>query len=235
MSFAGSNASAAAGDAPPVHRSARPGRKALTTLVRGAKAAALCASVLVSIASFAILGADRQRLRGVWFESGISPAHRAWLGGVVVWSHRWIVELDRATYDSDAAGRLRPHWNVRRISMHNPGETWSLGFESSPSSISWLGCKVYHYKVQTLSLGDAVETRRGCGVTVPCLLLGIIAAPPGPIWVAHLMRRRSRRRRGACIACGYDLRASEGCCPECGRPIPRRNVSPPLPRLTPGC
>jgi predicted RNA-binding Zn-ribbon protein involved in translation (DUF1610 family) len=32
--------------------------------------------------------------------------------------------------------------------------------------------------------------------------------------------RRQRRRKGLCIACGYDIRASSGRCPECGREIP---------------
>src|SRR5688500_13168421 len=56
-------------------------------------------------------------------------------------------------------------------------------------------------------------------VSIPCWLLMIITG----ILPATLVRRaalhvRSRRRvaRGLCRACGYDVRASTGRCPECG-------------------
>lgn len=51
------------------------------------------------------------------------------------------------------------------------------------------------------------------------------------LWLLSLgpftARRMIRRKRGRCIKCGYDLRAtSGGSCPECGWKHPRRQTSP---------
>jgi hypothetical protein len=47
------------------------------------------------------------------------------------------------------------------------------------------------------------------------LLLGALSAP---LWVQVRRRTRARRRAalGQCVACGYDIRATPGRCPECG-------------------
>ena len=49
------------------------------------------------------------------------------------------------------------------------------------------------------------------------LLLVVFA--PGASWpLLHWLRQRRRVKRGRCVNCGYDLRASPERCPECGTP-----------------
>lgn len=60
---------------------------------------------------------------------------------------------------------------------------------------------------------EQADARRGAIVMTPiALLLATVAK------ASHAERRRAHRRAaGLCPACGYDLRATPGRCPECGR------------------
>lgn len=66
-----------------------------------------------------------------------------------------------------------------------------------------------------------------CGVTTISIPFWFLIATPTlleMLLAISPVRRRLRSRSGRCIACGYDLRASKSCCPECGLAIGGRRT-----------
>ena len=56
-------------------------------------------------------------------------------------------------------------------------------------------------------------------LVVPYWFVLLAAAAPPAYWMIVTRRLRRRATRGLCAGCGYDLRASTGRCPECGKPF----------------
>ena len=59
------------------------------------------------------------------------------------------------------------------------------------------------------------------GVTIPKAgwvwpLLAVIICTPTALFCFRYRKRMRRMASGACLRCGYDLRATPGACPECG-------------------
>ena len=67
---------------------------------------------------------------------------------------------------------------------------------------------------------------RTLALRVPHWFLALLLAAAPTVFVAKWLRRR-RFPEGYCQRCGYDLRASPDCCPECGQaPIESQPVAP---------
>ena len=74
----------------------------------------------------------------------------------------------------------------------------------------------------TLKFDPWTPLMRERTVQVSYWLLLMVSLVPGGIAAyraAKAARRDRRRRRGLCVACGYDLRESKDRCPECGTAI----------------
>ena len=62
----------------------------------------------------------------------------------------------------------------------------------------------------------------GWNVTIPYWMLAAFVGVPSFVGARAAVRRRRRRQRNAadqCERCGYDLRATPGRCPECGKSV----------------
>lgn len=102
--------------------------------------------------------------------------------------------------------KSQPHWEHETTT---PGDI----SKSLTRRSSLLG---FEY-AQSISYGDSGDV--GDWIVVPHWAVASFASILPGIWVVRLWRANRRSPLGYCPTCGYDLRASNDRCPECGTPI----------------
>jgi hypothetical protein len=116
----------------------------------------------------------------------------------------WTSPLPRPGV-SWVASRYRPGWANAELDV-------SESFERYPA---WraLGCGAV--RMLTITNHGGPDRRFEAAAVPHWVPAAASAVLPLSRFVVSL-RRRGRRRSGLCAACGYDLRATPGRCPECG-------------------
>jgi hypothetical protein len=100
-----------------------------------------------------------------------------------------------------------------------PGWHWRAEFDQPPLSSRWPSDeKFLGFRHPTEPKQYAGTGHRVLWLAVPLWSLSLVTAAAPMFWLRRAWRRRRRLRAGLCPACGYDLRATSGRCPECGTP-----------------
>jgi hypothetical protein len=175
---------------------------------------AAAASLMLCVATLASWVRSYYRYDAVGYES-VNATGRAKTGvellswdGFVLYVH----EAQQANQSRDARGRTDFHVSS------GPVEEFGPVLLTSPQGHHWHGFGYVYDPHGRLNIDPRQSTLRRFHVMSPHWALALVFAVL-PVHFAFLQRRRRLRcSSNQCVHCGYDLRATPECCPECGMP-----------------
>jgi hypothetical protein len=130
---------------------------------------------------------------------GATWAHLYTTPGYVAWRRFGFWRVRRGP--PLVAGQVMPFGTPGGTTNTRVAWTGQVGFAGRQSVTPWLIMAPYDAWI------------------VPYWALAAATGALPALWVPHAVRRVYRRRKGRCVRCGYDLRASGDRCPECGAAI----------------
>ena len=166
-------------------------------------------SVLLCVATVALW------VRSYWVADTLVYTRRSGApASVTLWSSSGYVTLrswqppDRSAFRVQQRGWVYGHGPAAK---NEPSR-----FLGSPDSRRFLGAVYFDFTwTRQNSPFNGVRER---AVLVPCWMQTVVYGALGLVRLLSINRRRraARAAAGLCMACGYDLRATPGRCPECG-------------------
>jgi len=157
-----------------------------------------------------------------WRGTGVDAAnYNLWGKGVE--AHAVYSDVDQVKYD-----RIKSRWNAGELAWESGGrvlsgiaDNWELPDPRKRAPAVPIIAPGWLPAAPMAKPGDQLIDP-WLFLTIPIWLLAVLASPGAlRLLRCSFLRRRSlmRARRGCCDRCGYDLRGSQRCCPECGVPI----------------
>jgi hypothetical protein len=105
-----------------------------------------------------------------------------------------------------------------RVANAPSWDTWRWRYSCDNGNWDFAGVSISEGENNDPFKGPLIESF--FSVRVPLYMVALTFA--GPAYLVFNIGRRRRRRAatGHCVRCGYDLRATNDRCPECGTPVP---------------
>ena len=188
-------------------------------------ASASLIALAIALAARSYINEDTLEVEWTWEEA--SRLHKA------TYFISTVPGSTRVGYDEmevDQSDELARYWTRQ---MHKgPNYSWHVLGALQPSALSGFsgpGKVVDRWGFLLRALYPKATpdfARKGWTVGLPFWFLAILLAVAPAIKLRLAFARRKSRRAGLCPTCGYDLRASQGRCPECGRSSPTTQNQP---------